>query len=49
MSAAQQREALRGNVSLYPSWGIGIPNIRLRFLRFVFRFLVFLAFRFFAM
>jgi hypothetical protein len=31
------------------SRGIGIPNIRLRFLRFVFRFLVFLAFRFFAM
>ena len=44
--------AARGqsDVSLYPIWGIGTPNIRLRFLRFVVRFrLVFLALRFLAM
>jgi len=40
--------AMASDVRLY-SWGIGTPNIRLRFLRFVFRFLVFLALRFLAM
>jgi hypothetical protein len=49
-AALQSVAAIASDGSLYQSRGIGIPRIRLRFLRFVafFRF-VFFAFRFFAM
>jgi hypothetical protein len=48
-AALQSVAAIASDGSLYQSRGIGIPNIRLRFLRFVVFFrLVFLALRFFA-